>query len=110
MKRARTIRLAVALAFLLNVIGSPMAWAQWLGDPPASAMQVAEMAPACHGDEAPGPLPCCEDGRCACVAPALFAAALTPAPNDTRPSFVVPFDTSAMPAHPLDDTLRPPIR
>lgn len=121
MRQARVKWTISAIAVLLNVLGSPMAWAQWLetdsGGQAAYSPEI-ESAP-CHGHEAsaadelasaPGSMPCCEGGSCTCAAPALFiylAPHLSRAPH---PPFIAPFDTSALPAHPFDDTLRPPIR
>jgi len=96
------------LAVLLN-LGSPMAWAQTAASDPAD----------CHGHEmaamgdtaaAPDSMPCCDDGECSCAAPALsIAVALVPA-RPGNPPFIGLADTSALPEHPLDDSLRPPIR
>ena len=107
MKFRRVTWSLALLAVLLN-LGSPMAWAEAV---------VSEPASECHGhatqaaDEDTSPMmPCCEDGDCSCVAPALsLAAALVPA-QAPHPAFIAPADTSALPAHPFDDSLRPPIR
>lgn len=106
MKFRRVTWLFALLAVLLN-LGSPMAWAQ-----------MAEPEPAeCHGHSMPAAddagtdsMPCCEDGSCHCVAPALNVAATFAPASLPNPVFIAPADTSALPAHPLDDSLRPPIR
>lgn len=120
MRQARVKRSVLAIAVLLNILGSPMAWAQWLGGEPSGGMSYSadiESAP-CHGHEtagtgqpssAPGSMPCCEGGSCTCAVPALFIFVVEPASRAPRPAFIAPSDTSALPAHPLDDTLRPPI-
>lgn len=100
-----------AVAVLLNVLGSPMAWAQWLGaSEPAPVTR--EMAPGqCHGDDtAPSSMPCCDGGGCTCAVPALFVYLPGAAARIPHDAFMAPFDTSALPAPPFDDTLRPPIR
>jgi hypothetical protein len=95
------------LAVLLN-LGSPMAWAQ-MEQPEATVEcqgHAIEAEPAADTDS----MPCCEDGNCHCVAPALsLSAAMAPA-APPHSSFLTPADTSTLPAHPLDDDLRPPIR
>lgn len=114
MRQSRVRWSITAVAVLLNVLGSPMAWAQWLGagaaEPVALAMEMASSP--CHGHEAPSspaPMPCC-DGGCSCAAPAMFVYLAGTAVRIPHAAFLVPFDTSALPAHPFDDTLRPPIR
>jgi hypothetical protein len=119
-RKSRSFRLALALALLLNVPGSPMAWSEWLGAGTMSHGMDTRMESApCHDQEsahegepatAPAPMPCCDSGSCTCAAPALFiyvAATITRAPH---PPFVAATDTSMLPANLLDDTLRPPIR
>ncbi len=116
--KTRSFRLALFLALLLNALGSPMAWAQWLGGGThAHAAPASEMAPGCHGHDAsspghpakPGTLPCCDGSGCACAAAALMVRLTVQSIAVPHPLINVPFDTSALPAHPLDDSLRPPI-
>ena len=120
MRQARVKRSVFAIAVLLNILGSPMAWAQWLDAAPsgeASYPVQGDSAP-CHGQEtmsadqpsAPGSMPCCEGGNCTCAAPALFIFVAGTDTRAPRPAFIAPCDTSTLPAHPLDDALRPPIR
>jgi hypothetical protein len=121
MRKARVKWSISALAVLLNVLGSPMAWAQWLDTGPASHAAYStdiDSAP-CHDGEMPpagepardaGSASCCEAGSCTCAASALFVYLAEPASHAPRPPFFAPADTSTLPAHPLDDTLRPPIR
>jgi hypothetical protein len=100
------------LALMLNVLGSPMAWGQWLGAdaPVRAAAMTSGMESACHGEEAPTPMSCCESGDCTCAAPALLVL-LTVQPTRSSPaSLGAPRDLSALPSRPLDDALRPPIR
>jgi hypothetical protein len=119
MRQARVKWLVSAIAVLLNVVGSPMAWAQWLeaesAHTNASSMD-AEGAP-CHGHDAaageqsaPESMPCCDGGGCTCAAPALFVYPAQTTAREVHPTFIAPGDTSTLPAHPFDDTLRPPIR
>jgi hypothetical protein len=118
-KKPRTFRLALALALILNLAGSPMAWAHWLGDgadlASATAQATAENChgqPAAAGEPAPAPdsMPCCSSGDCLCAAPPLIAA-LTAATIATQaPDIARGFTSTALPASPLDDPLRPPIR
>ena len=97
------------IAVLLNAFGSPMAWAQWLD----SAGTADPTPSSCHGHEAPAAdeagMPCCVGGDCLCAVPALFVYRSSIAARIPHPAFLAPFDTSALPPHPLDDTLRPPI-
>ena len=121
MRQARVKRSVFAIAILLNILGSPMAWAQWLDTAPsgqANHFADIESAP-CHGHEAaaadqpssaPGSMPCCEDGNCTCAVPALFIFFAGTSTRAPRPSFIAQYDTSTLPAHPFDDALRPPIR
>jgi hypothetical protein len=119
-KRPRSFRLVLSLALLLNVLGNPMALAHWLGGGGggnhAHAAAVAEMAPACHGhgssaDHAarPGTLPCCDGNGCACAAAALVVRVTVQSRGVSAPLMNVPFESPALRAHPLDDSLRPPI-
>jgi hypothetical protein len=111
------MRWVVTLAFILNVLGSPMAWAHAF-DSHGDHGRTTQMAPACHGDSsphgdpspAPDLPPCCDGGGCTCAAPALsiyFTAEVARVPH---PPFSAPYEPAALSAHPLDDTLRPPIR
>lgn len=109
MRKTRVKWALTALAVLLNLLGSPMAWAQL--NAPAADMQT------CHGHDAPAPghtapdsMPCCDGGGCTCAAPALFVFPAAQPARVSHSPFIAPVDTSAIPAHPLDDTLRPPIR
>jgi hypothetical protein len=114
----------VLLATLLNVAGSPMAWANVLGEAAASEAAIsmvgaAQMAATgdCHGHapgadeppDAPDSTDCCDGGGCYCAAPAL-AVLIIEALRVPRPGVFELGETSAMPANPLDDSLRPPIR
>jgi hypothetical protein len=118
-KQTRSFRIALALAFVLNVAGSPMAWAHVLGAAFQGAhAPAAAMAPACHGHEAPAPadhgqgspsLPCCAGGACTCAAPALGALDVPRAVRLPQPSFSAPVAAVALPSQPIEDTLRPPI-
>lgn len=117
MRKSRTFRLALTLALLLNALGSPMSWAHAAGGGTAPPAASDVMAPGCHGHEVPshdvpdkpGSMPCCDDGGCACAAAPLVMLAAAQAGGIPHPRISVPVDTSALPAHPLDDTLRPPI-
>ena len=112
--KTRSTRWVVMLAFILNVLGSPMAWAQVFDSHGASGAA----APACHGDSATTPAdppapdlpPCCDGGGCTCAAPALSIYFTAEAVRVPHPPFSAPYEPAALPAHPLDDTLRPPIR
>jgi len=109
-------RLAVLLiAALLNVAGSPMAWASLLGGAGAGPAPHQELADSCHGQapgqpSAPDSMPCCDGGGCYCAAPALSVPIVPATTRLPHPGVSAPFDTSALPANPLDDSLRPPIR
>lgn len=115
--KTRSMRWVVALAFILNVLGSPMAWAHVFASQ-ADHGQATQMAPACHGDATtpadPSPAtdlpPCCEGGGCTCAAPALSIFFAADAVRIPHPPFSAPYEPAALPAHPLDNTLRPPIR
>lgn len=118
MKKPRSFRLALFLALLLNALGSPMAWAQWLGGGVhAQTTPAVEMASGCHGHDAAaarhsagsGSMACCDGGGCACVAAALVVFVHPQAADARHPVNDVAFEISALPAHPLDDSLRPPI-
>jgi len=117
---SRRARWSIAIvAALLNIAGSPMAWANLLGEtrvPEAAAAQPE--GESCHGQTqnghlpatAPDSMPCCDGGSCYCAAPALSMPTL---PSTTRlPHLGVSAlcDSSTLPANPLDDSLRPPIR
>jgi hypothetical protein len=117
-KKPRSLHFALFLALLLNALGSPMAWAQWLGGGMnAHAAATAEMAPSCHGHDAAssghsagsGSMPCCDGGGCVCAAAALVVCAALQANDARHPVMNVPHEITALPAHPLDDSLRPPI-
>jgi hypothetical protein len=100
------------LAVLLQVLGSPMAWSHWLAAdlPTAGHVSTDTGTAACHGDETPAPMSCCEGGDCTCAAPALLVI-VTAQPVNAGPVLLdAPLDTSALPSRPLDDALRPPIR
>ncbi len=111
--RSRPVILLIAA--LLNVAGSPMAW----GTPTDAVAETAthEALPgSCHGETqapdhpvAPDSMPCC-DGGCYCAAPALSVPIVVETTRLPRPGVSAAFDTSALPANPLDDSLRPPIR
>jgi hypothetical protein len=111
-------RLAVLLiAALLNVAGSPMAWANLLGGAAAETATHEELADGCHGqaqatDQLPAPdsMPCCDGGGCYCAAPALPMPIVPQTTRLPHQGVSAAFDTSALPANPLDDSLRPPIR
>ena len=115
-RKTGSIRWIVTLAFLLNVLGSPMAWAQVFDSQVHGA--ATGMAPTCHGDGAasqgdpatPDLPPCCEGGSCTCAAPALFIYFVAGTTRLPHPPFSAPYEPAALPAHPLDDKLRPPIR
>ena len=116
--KTRSTRWVVTLAFILNVLGSPMAWAH-VFDSQGGHGQATSMAPACHGDGATTPAdpspapdlpPCCDSGGCTCAAPALSIYFTADAVRIPHPPFSAPYGPAALPAHPLDDTLRPPIR
>jgi hypothetical protein len=119
----------VLLATLLNVAGSPMAWANVLHDATTTGAVTSELAtsiaaasqvPAtddCHGhaqvadapSQAPDSMDCCDGSGCSCAAPALAL----PVIESPRPPALGVFElleTSVVPANPLDDSLRPPIR
>ena len=117
---SRARALVAAVAILLNLFGSPMAWANVLGGA-SDAEAPANSAPAmenCHGHapapDEPGPapdsMPCCDGGGCYCAAPALSVPIVVEPQRLPHLGVVVLFDTSALPANPLDDSLRPPIR
>jgi hypothetical protein len=115
--KTRTLRWVVTLAFFLNVLGSPMAWAQ-VFDSPVDHGNATQMAPSCHGEgaastgdtPAPESPPCCDGGSCTCAASALSVYFATDASRMPHPPFSARHEPAALPAHPLDDTLRPPIR
>jgi hypothetical protein len=105
------------IAVLLNVAGSPMAWANLLAGTAAETASHHEPAESCHGQtqapdqpSAPDSIPCCDGGGCYCAAPALSVPIVPAATRLPHPGVSAPFDTSALPANPLDDSLRPPIR
>lgn len=108
-RKTSCIRWLVTVALMLNVLGSPMAWAD---------VAASQMTPACHGAEAaaadtgsvPDLPPCCDGGGCHCAAPALSIYSGVAAKRAPHPPFSAPFESAATPAHPLDDRLRPPIR
>jgi hypothetical protein len=117
-KQARSFRFALFLALLLNALGSPMAWAQWLeAGTHAHSAPAAEMGTGCHGhDDAspgqpagPGSMPCCDGGGCVCAAAALVVFVASQTTDARHPVLDVPLEITALPAHPLDDSLRPPI-
>lgn len=118
MEWVRARRVVMVLACLVYALGSPMAWAQWMDTNPAGqAASHADLdgapchdAPAAGESSAPDSMPCCDDGSCTCAAPALSVYLSPGAPARLRTPFIAPFDTSTMPARPLDDTLKPPIR
>jgi hypothetical protein len=115
--KTRSIKWVVMLAFILNVLGGPMAWAQ-VFDAQGDQGKAAQSAPACHGENAATPdnspdpdlPPCCDEGGCTCVAPALSIYFAVDAARVPHPPFSAPYEPAGLPAHPLDDTLRPPIR
>jgi hypothetical protein len=119
-KRRRATRLAVVLAFLLNVGGGPMAWAHWLGgcdghvavSAPPTAAQSADCPEHAARDSAPAPgsMPCCNGGACSSAAPALAIVAASVWTRVALVSPVAPVDTPSLPTRIPDDTLRPPIR
>lgn len=110
------IRWLATLALIFNVLGSPMAWAHAFGAHEQADVPASQMTPACHGAAAGEPSsvpdlpPCCDGGGCHCAAPALSIFAVVAAGRAPHPPFSAPFESAAQPAHPLDDTLRPPIR
>jgi hypothetical protein len=97
-----------------------MAWANLLGatDVPGAAATQEPASQSCHGhaqgpDEpatAPDSMPCCDGGGCYCAAPALTLPMVPETRRLPHLNVFGPFDTSALPANPLDDSLRPPIR
>jgi len=111
-------RLAMVLiAALLNVAGSPMAWANLLGGAATETASHQGLAESCHGQaqapdqpSAPDSMPCCDGGGCYCAAPALSVPIVAATTRLPHPGVSAPFDPSALPANPLDDSLRPPIR
>ena len=117
---SRAKGLVAIVAVLLNLFGSPMAWAQVPGDAArsdtASAMQTA--SEDCHGharsaaEQSPAPdsMPCCDDGSCHCAAATVTMPMVTMPMRLPQPTVTCLLDTSALPANPLDDSLRPPIR
>ena len=117
MKKARSFRFALFLALLLNALGGPMAWAQWLGGGNHAHAAATGMAPSCHGHDAvpsghsagSGDMPCCDGGSCACAAAALVVFVTLQTADARHPAMDAPFEMAALPAHPLDDSLRPPI-
>lgn len=115
--KLRSLRWVVTLAFILNVLGSPMAWAHAFGT--TSGHATSQMAPSCHGDDSakhgdrvpvPDSSPCCDGGGCTCAAPALSIYFLADPVRLPRLAFSAPYEPATLSAHPLDDTLRPPIR
>lgn len=115
--RLRSLRYVLALVLVLNAFGSSMAWAHFLGGGPDSQPAAAEMAPGCHDADTstsshsdPGGMPCCDDGSCTCAAAALLTCGSPTAAHLPPATSMAPADTPALPTHPLDDTLRPPIR
>ena len=117
---SRRARWSVAIvAALLNFAGSPMAWAQLLGG--TQVPEPASLQPDgdnCHGhaqdldqpSTAPGSMPCCDGGGCYCAAPALSVPTVSETTHLPHLGVSALFDSSALPANPLDDSLRPPIR
>lgn len=106
--RSRRVKWSIAvLAVLLNLGGGPMVWAHALG-----GVAAAE-TPACHADPdhtpAPASHPCCDGGGCSCAVPALSVALLPSTTLASRVESIAVSNTSALPARPIDDTLRPPI-
>jgi len=115
------VKVLVLLLALFNVAGSPMAWANWLGEsaPHATAAAATDAEPACHGhamaspgqpSPAPDSMPCCQDGHCACAVPALTLPLVLQITRVPHPPLLAGAELSALPADPLDDPLRPPIR
>jgi hypothetical protein len=108
----------LVLAVLLNVLGSPMAWAQWLE--PDSGANGAQSPGAgvdhCAGhvsqdsSQDPAPLPCCASGDCQCAAPAMTTGMDCPTWTALRPTMAPCPAGTAVPEDLLDDALRPPIR
>jgi hypothetical protein len=116
-QRARSFRLVLATVLLLNALGSPMAWAHLLGTGGHARAAASEMAPTCHDSgasghdqSAPHSMPCCDGAGCTCAAAAIVVLDSTQPARIPQATLSAPADTSALPAHPLDDTLRPPIR
>lgn len=113
--KSRRARWSIALlAVLLNLGGGPVAWAHWLeaAAPQDTAMPEECAAHATPTDAMPDPgaMPCCEGGECNCAAPPAMAA-IAPATLAVLPATPPrSFDIPALPPHPLDDSLRPPIR
>jgi hypothetical protein len=119
----------VLLATLLNFAGSPMAWANVLHDATTAGAVTSELATSmaaasratatddCHGhaqvadapSQAPDSMDCCDGSGCYCAAPALAVPVIEPLRPPHLGVFEF-FETSALPANPLDDSLRPPIR
>jgi hypothetical protein len=116
--RSRRAKWTLALiAALLNLAGSPMAWASALGSPsiPDATSTLPPAEESCHGQaedqpQAPDSMPCCEGGSCYCAAPAQSVALVAETRRLPAMGANAPFDTSTLPANPLDDSLRPPIR
>jgi hypothetical protein len=108
----------LVLAVLLNVLGSPMAWARWLAPDSGanSGQSLGAAADHCAGHAAqdspqdPVPLPCCASGDCQCAAPAMPAAMDCPTWTALRPTIAPCPAGIAVPEDLLDDALRPPIR
>jgi hypothetical protein len=107
----------VVLAILLNVGGSPMAWAHAFAVPaamdpemPSDCAAHAESRITSDGQTSPGTLPCCDGGDCHCAAPPALASPAPSASPSALPAAPPGFLAPALPRLPLDDNLRPPIR
>lgn len=104
--RFRVKWVVALIAVLLNLGTGPMAWA----DLPAPATENCHDAAQSPNPSAPDPMPCCDDGGCHCVAPALSVPIPAVTTRLSLQRIRGAIDTSALPANPLDDSLRPPIR